>query len=99
MLASFIYIKASLRLRDISIDKVPKKVESLKSKKADMIKILKNNIADDEFLNISRNIKQKVNKIAKEIESCHARKYERDIKIIELACRNRGTIGNEKRTG
>ena len=65
-----------------------------------MIRTLKNNIAEDEFLNISRNIKQKIEKLAKEIKkieklakeikSRHAQKYERDnIKIIESACRNR----------
>ena len=54
-----------------------------------MITTLKNNIADDEFLNISRNIKQKVEEIAKEIKSRLAQKYERNIKIIELECRNR----------
>ena len=82
--------KASLGLQDILLDKVPKKVESLKSENADVIRTLKNNIAEDEFFNISRNIKQKVEKLTKEIKSCHARKYERDnIKIIESACRNR----------
>ena len=55
-----------------------------------MIRTLKNNIAEDEFLNIAHNIKQKIEKLAKEIKSRHAQKYERDnIKIIESACRNR----------
>ena len=36
--------KASLGLRYILLDKVPKKVESLKSEKADVIRTLKNNI-------------------------------------------------------
>ena len=55
-----------------------------------MIRTLKNNIAEDEFLNIAHNIKQKIEKLAKEIKSRQAQKYERDnIKIIESACRNR----------
>ena len=82
--------KASLGLRDIFLDKVPKKVESLNSEKTDVIRTLKNNIAEDEFLTISRNIKQKVQKSPKEIKSRHARKHGRDnIKFIESACRNR----------
>ena len=64
--------KASLGLRDVLLEMVPKKVECLKSKESDVIRILKNNIADDEFLNISRNIKQKVEKLAREIKSWHA---------------------------
>ena len=60
------------------------------SEKADVIRILKNNIADDEFLNISRNVKQKVEKLNREIKSRHEQKYERDnIKIVESASRNR----------
>ena len=67
-----------------------KKIGSLKSEKTDVIRTLKNNIAEDEFLNIAHNIKQKIEKLAKEIKSRHAQKYERDnIKIIESACRNR----------
>ena len=82
--------KSILRLRESSLDKVPKRVESLISEKADVISTLKNNIPDDKFLNISRNIKQKVEKLTREIKSHHAQKYERDnIKIIESACRNR----------
>ena len=82
--------KASLGLRDVLLEMVPKKVECLKSKKSDAIRTLKNNIADNEFLNISRNIKQKVEKLAREIKSCHAQKYKQDkIKIIESACRNK----------
>ena len=61
-----------------------------------MITTLENNITDDEFLNISRNIRQKVEKIAKEIKNSHARKYERVFKIIELVCRNR-RFGKTKR--
>ena len=45
--------KASLGLGDILLYKVLKIVESLTSEKADVTRILKNNIADDEFLNIS----------------------------------------------
>ena len=60
------------------------------SEKADVIRILKNNIADDEFLNISRKVKQKVEKLNREIKSRHEQKYERDnIKIVESASRNR----------
>ena len=61
-----------------------------------MITTLENNIIEDEFLNISPNIRQKVEKIAKEIKSCHAQKYERVFKIIELVCRNR-RFGKTKR--
>ena len=66
----YIYICRCI-CRDILLDKVPKKVESLESENADVIRILKN-IADDEFLNISRNIKQKVKKLTREIKSRHA---------------------------
>ena len=60
------------------------------SEKADVIRILKNNTADDEFLNISRKVKQKVEKLNREIKSRHEQKYERDnIKIVESASRNR----------
>ena len=89
-LCSYFLRKSSLRLQDILLDKVPKKVKSLKPEKNDVVRTLKNNIADGKFLNISRNIKQKVEKPTREIKSLYARKYKRhNIKIIESACRNR----------
>ena len=60
--------KASLGLGDIVLDKVPKKVKSWKSEKAEVIRTLKNNIADDEFLNMSRNIKKTSRNLLKKLK-------------------------------
>ena len=52
--------KASLGLRDTLLDKVLKKVKSLKLEKSDAIRNLKNKITDEKFLTISCNIKKKL---------------------------------------
>ena len=71
-----VQLKFNLFLCDEATKKLcsRKKSRKFKIRKGDVIGTLKNKIANDELLNISRNIKQKVEKLTRKTKSRHARK-------------------------